>query len=65
MEIIYLIIGIVLGCLLAYLLLQGKKKSVEADLLVSRQQTEAEARARADLQGRLDAMSDDCRDLQQ
>lgn len=65
MEIIYLIIGIVVGCLLAYLLLQGKKKSVEADLLVSRQQTEAEARARADLQGRLDAMSDDCRDLQQ
>ncbi len=65
MEIIYLIIGVAVGSLLAYLWLQGKRKSVEADLLVSRQQTEAEARARADLQGRLDALTDDCRDLQQ
>ncbi|MBM6992141.1 MAG: DNA recombination protein RmuC [Prevotella sp.] len=64
MEFLYLGVGIVIGFVVAYLLLVGQKKGVEADLMLARQQTDTETQAKADTLRKLDAASDDLREMQ-
>ncbi len=64
MEIIYLLIGLFIGFAIASLWQQGKKKSVEADLMLARQQTENDIKTKNELQERADALSADLQDLQ-
>lgn len=65
MEFVYLFVGIVLGAALAFLLLLGQKKGVEAELMLARQQSDAESRAKAELQSRAAEADDRLRELQQ
>jgi len=65
MEIVYLIVGLIVGFAIAYFLQQSKRKEVEANLLLARQQTETELRLKDDLQKKNDAMSDGLRVLQE
>lgn len=65
MIILYLLIGIGVGFAVAFLWQQNGRRTVEAQLLLAQRQTEAEAAAKTELQGRLDAANDDLRDLQQ
>lgn len=57
MEFLYLIIGIVIGFGIAYFLQQSKKKSVEAQLMLARQQMDNEQQSKVELQTKL-SMSD-------
>ncbi|MGI6241983.1 MAG: DNA recombination protein RmuC [Prevotella sp.] len=65
MEIAYLIIGIVVGFIVAYLLQQGQKKSITADLMLARQQTETEVKARTEMQEKVDSLADELQGLQE
>ncbi len=64
MEFIYIALGIVIGFVIAYLLLQGQRKGVEANLLLARQQTDTELQAKNETLRKLDAAGDDLRELQ-
>lgn len=64
MEIVFLLTGIFVGFVVAYLLQQGQKKSISADLMLSRQQSETEAKARAEVQERLDSTINELQELQ-
>lgn len=64
MEMIYLLVGIIVGFAVAYLWLQGQKKSVETNLMLARQQSTTDQKAKEELQGKLDAANDECGNLQ-
>ena len=64
MEIVFLFIGIVVGFVVAYLLQQGQKKNISADLMLARQQSETEARTRSEVQEKLDQAINEIQELQ-
>lgn len=63
MEILYLLIGAVVGGIIVYLIVNGKIKNVDAQLMLSRQQVEQEQTLRQSVQSQLDAATDDNREL--
>lgn len=63
METVFLFIGIVVGFVVAYLLQQSQKKSISTDLMLSRQQSETEVRARNEVQEKLDSAINEIQDL--
>ena len=65
MQILFLIIGLLIGAVLTGLLVQNKRKGLEAELLLARQQTDSEARQRRDTEARLAAAADQLAALQQ
>ncbi|MFQ7113351.1 MAG: DNA recombination protein RmuC, partial [Hallella bergensis] len=64
MEIVYLIIGVLIGFTLAFLWQQNKKKGIEADLMLARQQNENMMKVQGELQTKADAMSDELKSFQ-
>ena len=64
MEFLYLIIGIVIGFGIAYFLQQSKKKSVEAELMLARQQMDNEQQSKVELQTKLSMSDKETDDLQ-
>jgi DNA recombination protein RmuC len=64
MEIVYLFIGLFVGFAIAFLWQQGKKKSVEAELMLARQQAENDMKTKNELQEKSDALSADLQELQ-
>ena len=57
MSIVYLLIGLIIGFVIAFFWAQNQKKSVESELLLARQQTSAETLAKEEVQRLLE----DCR----
>lgn len=64
MEIVYLIIGVLIGFTLAFLWQQNKKKGIEADLMLARQQNENMMKVQGELQTKANAMSDELKSFQ-
>lgn len=65
MQILFLFLGLLIGAALTGLLVQNKRKGLEAELLLARQQTDSEARQRRDTEARLAAAADQLAALQQ
>lgn len=64
MEIVYLGIGVAIGFVVAYLWAMGRKKGIEAELMLARQQTDTELQAKMETLKKLDAAGDDLREMQ-
>jgi DNA recombination protein RmuC len=58
MEILYLLIGFVVGGIIVYLIVNGKVKNVDSQLMLSHQQLEQEQKSRQSVQSQLDSMND-------
>ena len=63
MEILYLLIGIVIGCIITYLIINGKKKNTDAQLMLAGQQLTQEQTLRQTVQRQLDVAIEDNREL--
>ena len=58
MEILYLLIGFVVGGIIVYLIVNGKVKNVNSQLMLSHQQLEQEQKSRQSVQSQLDSVND-------
>ncbi len=58
-NIVYLLTGIIVGGLLAFLFFQSKRKTIETELLLARREIDSEQKGKADVQSQLDVARDD------
>lgn len=64
MSIVFLLIGFIVGFIIAFFWVQNQKKSVESELLLARQQTSAETLAKEEVQRLLEDCRKKVEDLQ-
>ena len=64
MSIVFLLIGFIVGFIIAFFWVQNQKKSVDSELLLARQQTSAETLAKEEAQRLLEDCRKKVEDLQ-
>lgn len=65
MEVAFILVGIVVGFVIAYLVLQGQKKTVQTALLLANKQADMEAETIKGLQAKIDISNDELQYLRQ
>lgn len=65
MELAFILVGIVVGFVIAYLVLQGQKKTVQTALLLANKQADMEAETIKGLQAKIDISNDELQNLRQ